>query len=298
LDLVVIATFTSSQPTLIVAVIVSGAFVGLNNTLTTQALMLVAPVEKPVASAAYGFVRFIGGGLAPYVASRLAADINVHVPFYLGAATVAAAIGVLATGHSLLTRAEQGSEEELALSTPATSTTGRDSELAVYNLLTVTGDHETDQRPPIVAAIDASTGAAAVTSAAIQLAQRLDRPVEVLHVLETDVIEEVALDLETLDTARALVAANVDRLHAAGVAGGGYLLRVVSGHGSAGRRIADFANAHHATMIIIDTPGDSEIAEIFDASLTSEVVRHAQCAVHIVAPTARHEASRATHSVN
>ena len=107
LDLVVIAAFTWSQSTLIVAVIVSGAFVGLNNTLTTQAVMLVAPVEKPVASAAYGFVRFIGGGLAPFVASRLAADINVHVPFYLGAATVAAAVVVLATGHSLLTRAEQ-----------------------------------------------------------------------------------------------------------------------------------------------------------------------------------------------
>jgi hypothetical protein len=69
-------------------------------------------VDKPVASAAYGFVRFIGGGLAPYFASRLAADINVHVPFYVGAGTVAAAIGVLATGHSLLTRAEQGRAEE------------------------------------------------------------------------------------------------------------------------------------------------------------------------------------------
>jgi MFS transporter, ACDE family, multidrug resistance protein len=72
-DLAVIAAFTSSRTTLIVAVIVSGAFVGLNNTLTTQAVMLVAPVERPVASAAYGFVRFIGGGLAPYCASKLAA---------------------------------------------------------------------------------------------------------------------------------------------------------------------------------------------------------------------------------
>src|SRR5580704_1826159 len=108
IDLVVIAAFTSSKVTLIVAVIVSGAFVGLNNTLTTQAVMLVAPVEKPVASAAYGFVRFIGGGLAPFVASKLATDINVHVPFYLGAVTVVAAIGVLATGRSLLDRAEHG----------------------------------------------------------------------------------------------------------------------------------------------------------------------------------------------
>ena len=107
-DLVVIAAFTSSQVTLIVAVIVSGAFVGLNNTLTTQAVMLVAPVERPVASAAYGFVRFIGGGLAPYCAARLAADLNVHVPFYLGAVTVALAIVVLATGHRQLARAEHG----------------------------------------------------------------------------------------------------------------------------------------------------------------------------------------------
>jgi MFS transporter, ACDE family, multidrug resistance protein len=126
IDLVVIAAFTSSQITLIVAVIVSGAFVGLNNTLTTQAVMLVSPVEKPVASAAYGFVRFIGGGLAPYCASQLAAHINVHVPFYLGAATVAVAIGVLATGHTQITRAEQGITA--VETTPATGPTGRETE--------------------------------------------------------------------------------------------------------------------------------------------------------------------------
>ena len=105
-DLVVIATFTGSQAVLIVAVIVSGAFVGLNNTLTTQAVMLVSPVERPVASAAYGFVRFIGGGLAPYVASKLASAVDVHLPFYVGAVTVAAAALVLSRGHDLLRAAE------------------------------------------------------------------------------------------------------------------------------------------------------------------------------------------------
>jgi MFS family permease len=113
-DLAVIAAFTSSQLTLIIAVIVSGAFVGLNNTLTTQAVMLVAPVERPIASAAYGFVRFIGGGLAPYCAARLAAAFNVHVPFYLGAGTVLIAIVILATGHSLLTLAEERLDEQPA----------------------------------------------------------------------------------------------------------------------------------------------------------------------------------------
>jgi predicted MFS family arabinose efflux permease len=105
-DLAVIAAFTSSQKVLIVAVIISGAFIGLNNTLTTQAVMLVAPVERPVASASYGFVRFIGGGLAPYFASRMAAAWNVHIPFWVAAGTEVVAIAVLASGHSLLTRAE------------------------------------------------------------------------------------------------------------------------------------------------------------------------------------------------
>lgn len=113
-DTLVIAIFTTSRVTLIVAVILSGMFLGLNNTLTTQAVMLVSPVERSVASAAYGFVRFIGGGLAPYFAARMAADLNVHVPFYVATAAIVLAVGVLATGHSLLTQAEQRAEEAAA----------------------------------------------------------------------------------------------------------------------------------------------------------------------------------------
>lgn len=63
----VIAAGVGTPTVVIVAVIVSGAFIGINNTLTTQAVMLVSPVERPVASSAYGFLRFIGGGLAPFV---------------------------------------------------------------------------------------------------------------------------------------------------------------------------------------------------------------------------------------
>jgi MFS transporter, ACDE family, multidrug resistance protein len=51
----------------------------MNNT-TTQAVMTVSPVERSVASAAYGFVRFIGGGLAPFAAGKLVKIFNVHVP--------------------------------------------------------------------------------------------------------------------------------------------------------------------------------------------------------------------------
>jgi MFS family permease len=104
--LAAIAIWTDSKPTLVVVVIAAGALIGVNNTLTTQAVMLVSPVERPVASAAYGFIRFIGGGLAPFAAGLLAEHVNVHVPFYLGSFAVLLAIGVLATGHKLLARAD------------------------------------------------------------------------------------------------------------------------------------------------------------------------------------------------
>ncbi|MFB9839121.1 MFS transporter [Actinoallomurus acaciae] len=111
-DVLVIAIFTTSKPVLIIAVIIAGIFIGVNNTITTQAVMTVAPVERPVASAAYGFVRFIGGGLAPFAAGKIAEHSNVHVPFYVGSAAITLGIVVLATGHRLLGEAEHAQQAE------------------------------------------------------------------------------------------------------------------------------------------------------------------------------------------
>jgi ACDE family multidrug resistance protein len=105
-DLAVMAVLADKTAALIVTVIVSGAFIDINNTLTTQAVMLVAPVERPVASAAYGFVRFLGGGLAPFAAGKLAEHFTVHVPFTVGAVAVVAAVLVLSSGHRMLSRAD------------------------------------------------------------------------------------------------------------------------------------------------------------------------------------------------
>jgi MFS transporter, ACDE family, multidrug resistance protein len=102
-----IAVWTLNKPVLILLVILSGIVCGVNNTVTTQAVMTVSPVERPVASAAYSFVRFIGGGLAPYVAGRLVIDVNIHFPFYIGAAAVLLGIVILTTAHGLLGEAER-----------------------------------------------------------------------------------------------------------------------------------------------------------------------------------------------
>jgi MFS transporter, ACDE family, multidrug resistance protein len=104
--LLLIGLFTDTRWALVVCVIASGIVVGLNNTLTTQAVMLVAPVERPIASSAYGFVRFIGGGLAPFVAGKLADHWNIHVPFLVGAVAVALGVLVLSTGQRMLAAAD------------------------------------------------------------------------------------------------------------------------------------------------------------------------------------------------
>ncbi|MGX5655066.1 MFS transporter [Geodermatophilus nigrescens] len=106
--LLLIGLYTDVRWALIACVVASGAVVGINNTLTTQAVMLVAPVERPVASAAYGFVRFIGGGLAPFVAGQMVDAWDIHVPFLVGAGAVALGVAVLATGHRVLTAADAG----------------------------------------------------------------------------------------------------------------------------------------------------------------------------------------------
>lgn len=107
-DLAVIGTWPDNRTLVIVAVIVAGAFLGVNNTLVTTAVMSIAPVERPVAAATYGFVRFIGGGLAPYIAAKLVEHYNVHVPFLIGSATLIAAALVLTTVHSALDAADRG----------------------------------------------------------------------------------------------------------------------------------------------------------------------------------------------
>ena len=116
-DLAAMALFTDSKTALVIGIVVAGAFLGVNNTLITEAVMGAAPVERPVASAAYSFVRFSGGAVAPWVAGRLGEEVSVHAPFWMGAGVVCVAVVVLAVGRRHLERGVEpvpahGSAEE------------------------------------------------------------------------------------------------------------------------------------------------------------------------------------------
>jgi len=101
-DLAVMAAFTDSIPVLVVGIVVAGAFLGINNTLITQAVMGAAPVERGVASAAYSFVRFSGGAVAPWLAGRLGEDVSVHAPFWMGAGAVLVAAAIMLAFRSVV----------------------------------------------------------------------------------------------------------------------------------------------------------------------------------------------------
>ncbi|MCE5289138.1 MAG: MFS transporter [Nocardiaceae bacterium] len=101
-DLSVMALFTEDKVVLIVGTVLAGVFLGINNTLITETVMIVSPAERSTASAAYSFVRFTGGAAAPWLAGKLG-EHNVHLPFWVGATFTALAVAVLVIGKSHLT---------------------------------------------------------------------------------------------------------------------------------------------------------------------------------------------------
>ncbi|MFB5676684.1 MFS transporter [Paenibacillus terreus] len=97
LDLIAMAvgTVLGSPVTVIIAVIIAGIFLGINNTLITTAVMQSAPVERSTASAAYSFLRFMGGAISPWLATKLSEWYTAEAPFYFGALMVLIGVAVL-----------------------------------------------------------------------------------------------------------------------------------------------------------------------------------------------------------
>ncbi len=93
--LFVMGYWTTDKGVVIAMVVLAGAFLGNNNTLITTAVMNAAPIPRPTASAAYSFLRFIGGALAPYYSVKFAEWFGFHAPFYIGGGFVILAVVVI-----------------------------------------------------------------------------------------------------------------------------------------------------------------------------------------------------------
>jgi len=225
--LLLMGVLHASQTALIVCVVVSGAFLGITNTLMTQVVMESAPVPRPIASSAYSFLRFVGGAIAPFVAGKLGEHVSVQAPFYLGAGMTAIGIGVLWTYRDAL-------RPVAATVTPLPLPTRLAAPAAAAST-------------PMVLAVGGPTSAE-VSALAVPLARARGAAVHVLHVIETDVLAgEDTADLESPTGAQALLDACMAELREAGVPVTGELLQ--------GKTIAEVvSNAAHPDRFVRQVP--------------------------------------------
>lgn len=77
---------------LIILIIVSGLILGVMNTVLTESSMESTDLPRPVASSAYSGIRFLGGAVAPPIASAIGAALGAGVPYLFGGAALVLAI--------------------------------------------------------------------------------------------------------------------------------------------------------------------------------------------------------------
>ncbi|GAA4776630.1 MFS transporter [Actinomycetospora chlora] len=260
-DLAAIAYWNDTPAVVIGAVIVAGAMIGLNNTLVTQAVMSVAPVERPVASASYSFVRFLGGGLAPWVAGIIADAFLPNTPFWVGAAVVAVGILVLATAHRLLRSVETAEADPAAEVTEVTEPAAGEP-----------GDR------PVLVAVDVAPHAPAVAAAGARLANLLGAPLVIVHVPESAVVDAAAADDTDLDLDRVVAAAGATATGAVRTE----TLAPAGGHGDVGAELVAVARRHHARAIVVGRPRSGALAALVAPSADRALWTSGPCPVVVV----------------
>ncbi|GGS76227.1 MFS transporter [Streptomyces violaceus] len=89
--------------TAVVCTILSGAFIGVNNTVYTELALGVSDAPRPVASAGYNFVRWFAAAAAPFFAPKIEEWTDLHIPFVVAAVTAVLGAVVVAVRRKALT---------------------------------------------------------------------------------------------------------------------------------------------------------------------------------------------------
>jgi len=111
LDLAAAGLLVDSQAGLVTAVIVGGLLLGVLNTVLTECVMEATDLPRSVASSSYSAVRFLGGAVAPPLATTLAGVFTAATPYYVAAGSVVVATLIVLLGHRALGRVNDGAEE-------------------------------------------------------------------------------------------------------------------------------------------------------------------------------------------
>jgi MFS family permease len=122
LALCLVAIAFGSIPVVIAAVVLSGALMGINNTIYTEMALEISNAQRSVASAGYNFVRWFAGVIAPFMAPKIAEIASPVVTFLIAAAAALIAIAVLYIRRRHLGRFARPHKEEVVSVITATST--------------------------------------------------------------------------------------------------------------------------------------------------------------------------------
>lgn len=110
-DLVVAGLTAEIASALVVCIIVGGLFLGIMNTVLTEAVMEATDLPRSVASSAYSAVRFVGGAVAPPIAALLWHAFNATVPYLFAATSVLIAALTVFLGRRVLARIDDPAED-------------------------------------------------------------------------------------------------------------------------------------------------------------------------------------------
>ncbi|MET8967375.1 MFS transporter [Streptomyces hydrogenans] len=89
--------------TAVVCTVLSGAFIGVNNTVFTELALGVSDAPRPVASAGYNFVRWFAAAAAPYLAPKIEEWSDVRMPFVVAALAAVVGAGIVVVRRASLT---------------------------------------------------------------------------------------------------------------------------------------------------------------------------------------------------
>lgn len=102
--LLVMGVWTSDIGIMSTCIIISGLLFGNSNSLFSNAVMDASPVEASTTSAAFSFLRMIGGAIAPFMAGILAEIYSPHVPFLVGSCFVLGSIILIVLNRDYLSK--------------------------------------------------------------------------------------------------------------------------------------------------------------------------------------------------
>ncbi|WP_029150801.1 MFS transporter [Microbacterium indicum] len=113
IDLVVAGFIVDSKAGLVTCIIIGGLILGVCNTVLTEAVMEATDLPRSVASSAYSGVRFLGGAIAPPLATALADAFSSTIPYWFAGASAAIAALVIIFGRRTLRRIDAHAASEV-----------------------------------------------------------------------------------------------------------------------------------------------------------------------------------------